>query len=462
MCVYFTYLDKILLFIMTTMPKKRKHSEQPDAINTKRQKIHNKGNSTTKIKSKLKDAHKTKKLTPTSIEVKEQRTSLQFENKGQNSSFNSKSHIDHMNVKKKNHKKTFKTNVKKQQSCDKATSDSRGSLLTSDSVKHNTGIGNENVQKKVQAGTNVHLKRKLKHRRMKWKKKRRETEEVKETKLIQPVSRVPKKAHQASANWKQLVAKLEVEKKNDPNRKKKNKFGKRHTKGDREMGQEGQEQSSNKEPDIWFDDVDEIFLEANRGKVSSSSKIDPLVKPESYQGLTKVLAMDCEMVGVGAGGKDSILARVSIVNQYGQCVLDKYVTPTEEVTDYRTAVSGIRKEDLLQQGEDFKSVQEDVGKILKGRVVVGHAIMNDFKVLYLDHPKKQIRDTSRYKPFRKLFNGKTPSLKKLTDKLLGVKVQEGEHNSVQDAQAAMRIYTMTRKQWERDIKERKNVLGKMQ
>jgi len=52
------------------------------------------------------------------------------------------------------------------------------------------------------------------------------------------------------------------------------------------------------------------------------------------------------MVGVGYGGKDSILARCSIVNHYGQCVYDRYCLPTEKVTDYRTDKSGIRPEDI--------------------------------------------------------------------------------------------------------------------
>lgn len=56
--------------------------------------------------------------------------------------------------------------------------------------------------------------------------------------------------------------------------------------------------------------------------------------------------MDCEMVGVGPKGEDSIVARVSLVNQFGKCIYDKYVKPTEEVTDYRTAVSGIRPENI--------------------------------------------------------------------------------------------------------------------
>lgn len=62
--------------------------------------------------------------------------------------------------------------------------------------------------------------------------------------------------------------------------------------------------------------------------------------------LTRAVAIDCEMVGVGPDGEDSILARVSLVNQFGKCIYDKYVKPTEKVTDYRTAVSGIRPEDI--------------------------------------------------------------------------------------------------------------------
>jgi len=39
--------------------------------------------------------------------------------------------------------------------------------------------------------------------------------------------------------------------------------------------------------------------------------------------------------------------------------------------------------------------------------------------------------------------------------MLGVSVQQGEHSSVQDAQAAMRLYTMFRKDWEKDSNKRR-------
>lgn len=46
----------------------------------------------------------------------------------------------------------------------------------------------------------------------------------------------------------------------------------------------------------------------------------------------RILAMDCEMVGVGSSGKTSVLARCSIVDYDGNVVYDKHVRPVEKVT----------------------------------------------------------------------------------------------------------------------------------
>jgi hypothetical protein len=52
------------------------------------------------------------------------------------------------------------------------------------------------------------------------------------------------------------------------------------------------------------------------------------------------------MVGVGPFGLESVLARVTVVNFVGDVVLDEFVLPQEPVTDWRTPVSGVRKEDM--------------------------------------------------------------------------------------------------------------------
>ncbi|CAG5093751.1 Similar to Rexo4: RNA exonuclease 4 (Mus musculus) [Cotesia congregata] len=166
--------------------------------------------------------------------------------------------------------------------------------------------------------------------------------------------------------------------------------------------------------------------------------------------LTKHVAMDCEMVGIG-DGTESMLARVSIVNRHGACIYDKYVKPRETVRDYRTAVSGIRPHNL-QDGEDFSVVQNEVAEILKGRILVGHALKNDLAVLFLSHPKRHLRDTSRYNVFRRVSKGNTPSLKKLAAELLGIDIQTGEHNSIEDARIAMELYVLYKNRWESDIR----------
>lgn len=52
------------------------------------------------------------------------------------------------------------------------------------------------------------------------------------------------------------------------------------------------------------------------------------------------------MVGVGPGGREHMLARITMVNIHGNVIYDKYVKPRETVVDYRTAISGIRPEHL--------------------------------------------------------------------------------------------------------------------
>lgn len=166
--------------------------------------------------------------------------------------------------------------------------------------------------------------------------------------------------------------------------------------------------------------------------------------------------MDCEMVGVGYAAKKHMLARVSIVNQRGEVLMDRFVRPREPVIDYRTHVSGIRPADIAN-GEEFSRVQAEVSALLNGRILVGHAIYNDLKVLGLDHPPKAIRDTSRYRPLiNKITGGATPSLKTLAQCVLDVKIQSGEHSSVEDARAAMRIYNRYQEEWERSVRRRNN------
>ena len=100
-----------------------------------------------------------------------------------------------------------------------------------------------------------------------------------------------------------------------------------------------------------------------------------------------VIALDCEMVGIGSNGRDHMLARVSIVSDKGEIIMDKYVKPTQMVIDYRTQYSGITPSHLIN-AHDFSEVQAEVIRIKMNRTLVGHALHNDLKVLKLEHPKR--------------------------------------------------------------------------
>lgn len=97
---------------------------------------------------------------------------------------------------------------------------------------------------------------------------------------------------------------------------------------------------------------------------------------------TRAIAMDCEFVGIGYGGKESVLARVSIVNQFGHVLLDEFVRPKEKITDYRTHVSGITPHLMRPDGpaKEFTVVHKTVADLCDGRILVGHAVHHDLKV----------------------------------------------------------------------------------
>ncbi|XP_022717189.1 RNA exonuclease 4 [Durio zibethinus] len=182
---------------------------------------------------------------------------------------------------------------------------------------------------------------------------------------------------------------------------------------------------------------------------SEDAKPNPLIPSNDDSSVTDVLAMDCEMVGVGLGNK-SALGRVTLVNKWGNVIYDEFVRPVERVVDFRTRISGIRPRDL-RKAKDFQVVQKKVAELIEGRTLVGHALHNDLKALLLTHPKKNMRDTSEYQPFLK--EGRRKALRHLAAEVLGVEIQNGEHCPVDDARAAMLLYQKNRKEWEKSAKD---------
>ncbi|XP_059277130.1 RNA exonuclease 4 [Lycium ferocissimum] len=106
---------------------------------------------------------------------------------------------------------------------------------------------------------------------------------------------------------------------------------------------------------------------------------------------------------------------------------------------------------ILLSAKDFRVVQKEVAELIKGKILVGHALRNDFKALLLGHQKQDIRDTSEYQHFQR--EGRSRALRNLATEVLGVEIQNGEHCPIEDARAAMMLYLKHRKVWEKSIKD---------
>jgi RNA exonuclease 4 len=222
---------------------------------------------------------------------------------------------------------------------------------------------------------------------------------------------------------------------------------------------------------LWFaEDVDEdtlknVYTPKETSQQQKLKKKSIVAKMNAVSGdaakLGKYVAIDCEMVGVGPDGIDSALARVSIVNYNGAVLLDCYVKPQEKVTDYRTHVSGIEAHHLeSDEALTFKEAQYKTEAIIRNRILVGHAVYNDLQALILSHPALLIRDTSRYKPFRKLAKGRTPGLKMLVKEILGINIQSGSHSSIEDARFTIQLYKSVKGEWEKSFGARSGLIIK--
>ena len=179
--------------------------------------------------------------------------------------------------------------------------------------------------------------------------------------------------------------------------------------------------------------------------------------PEAVR--AQYVALDCEMVGIGTDGKKSALARVSLVDWKLVVLLDTFVQVPIRVTDFRTHVSGVEPKHIKSNtAMPVKECRDKVAKLLKGKILVGHALTNDFKALMTTHPKELIRDTAKYRPFQRYGNGKwrPRKLRDLVKENLKDKegFQAGEHDSVQDAMASMELFQVVFSQWEKELENK--------
>lgn len=170
--------------------------------------------------------------------------------------------------------------------------------------------------------------------------------------------------------------------------------------------------------------------------------------------IENAVAIDCEMVGVGY---ESALAHVAIVDFNGKVLYDKYVIPrggVESITNYRTKFSGItpsKLERLDKVRHSFETIKREVHKILEGKMIVGHGLINDFKVLDFEPKAEKVWDSTTIEQFQQ-DHPHIPGLKQA--RKLKVIAKEFANNNIQlnsktghspleDARASMNLYRIS-------------------
>eukprot|EP00922_Rhytidocystis_sp_ex-Travisia-forbesii_P056454 GHVS01083569.1.p1 GENE.GHVS01083569.1~~GHVS01083569.1.p1 ORF type:complete len:257 (+),score=16.06 GHVS01083569.1:151-921(+) len=152
--------------------------------------------------------------------------------------------------------------------------------------------------------------------------------------------------------------------------------------------------------------------------------------------MAQAVSIDCEFVRTRAG---EAVASVCVVDEDLQTLLLSYVKPESPIIDYKTKYSGIRPEHMVDAPTLAGGIRSRISRLVRGRLIVGHDVHCDLKLLGIRYKEKLIRNTAILPRFLD-SRGRKRKLKYLALEFLGESIQDGSHSAAEDARAAMKLY----------------------
>ena len=215
--------------------------------------------------------------------------------------------------------------------------------------------------------------------------------------------------------------------------------------------------------DSWREDLDASLLYDN---IPSNPRVPDLCETldpsleASFAG--SYVAIDTEFVTLrkpeidmkSDGERETIrpavdgVGRVSVVraegDKEGMTFIDDYIRISEPIVDYQTRFSGLEPGDLEPTSTPYilkplKIVYKKIWLLSNlGCIFIGHGLTKDFRAINIHVPPAQVIDTSKlfYTKERRQYLG----LAYLAGELLGENVQEGNHDSIEDARTALHLW----------------------
>ncbi|PCG98059.1 Zinc finger, C2H2 [Penicillium occitanis (nom. inval.)] len=173
--------------------------------------------------------------------------------------------------------------------------------------------------------------------------------------------------------------------------------------------------------------------------------------PAPNQSKRKVVAIDCEMVGLWKN-TDCVALLCAVDVLTGEILLNTYVNPVSKVLAWRSTVSGVTRQSMseaIEQGRALRgwaAARDALWEYIDAEtIIVGHALQNDLNVLGIFHPR--IVDTAILASqvvFPETRDKKFPEsygLKRLLLSWLNMTIQTGKkgHDCLEDTLATREL-----------------------